>query len=78
MKRFAKCLFAAVVLMLMSAQAFAQNRTVSGVVSATSGEALIGAGVVVKGTTNGTITDLEGRYSLNVPANAVLRMPPGC
>ena len=59
-------------LLLVSAMAFAQNRTVKGVVSATNGEALIGAGVVVKGTTTGTVTDFDGRYSLSVPANAVL------
>ncbi len=72
MERFVKCLFSAIALVLISSTAFAQNRTVHGTVSATSGEALIGAGVVVKGTTTGTVTDLDGRYSLSVPSNAVL------
>ncbi|MCQ2170038.1 MAG: TonB-dependent receptor [Bacteroidales bacterium] len=72
MNRILKCLLATMALLLVSAMAFAQNRTVKGVVSATNGEALIGAGVVVKGTTTGTVTDFDGRYSLSVPANAVL------
>jgi TonB-linked SusC/RagA family outer membrane protein len=52
--------------------AVAQNRTVSGVVSATSGESVIGAGVLVDGTTKGVTTDLDGRYSIEVPGDAVL------
>lgn len=50
-----------------------QNRKISGVVKDSSGEPVIGANVVVKGATeNGTITDLDGRFNLTVPANAVL------
>ena len=52
--------------------AFAQNRTVTGVVSATSGESVIGAGVLVDGTTKGVTTDLDGKYSIDVPGDAVL------
>ena len=72
MKLFFKKCFAMTAILMFSAVAFAQSRTVKGIVSATNGEALIGAGVVVKGTTNGTVTDFEGRYSLSVPENAVL------
>ena len=36
------------------------------------GEPIIGANVVVKGTTNGTITDIDGNFSLEVPDNAIL------
>lgn len=44
-----------------------QERTVSGVVtSSIDGEALIGVSVLVKGTSNGTITDFNGKYALNV------------
>ncbi len=49
-----------------------QNKRISGVVKDASGEPIIGASVVVKGTTNGTITDLDGKFVLDVPANAVL------
>lgn len=46
------------------------GREVSGIVLDDNGEALIGATVMVKGTTIGTITNVEGRYSLKLPANA--------
>jgi TonB-linked SusC/RagA family outer membrane protein len=60
-------------LLLCSGMAFAQNITVSGSVTDTSGEPLIGVNVSVKGTANGNITDLNGRYTLQqVPAQAVL------
>ncbi len=50
-----------------------QTKTVSGRVIDAQGEPVIGANVVVKGTTNGVITDMEGRYKLdNVPADAVI------
>ncbi len=50
--------------------AFAQ-RTVTGTVKDTdSGETLVGASVVVTGTTKGTLTDLDGKYELQVPADA--------
>ena len=46
---------------------------VSGTVTDTSGETIIGASVVVKGTSNGTVTDFDGNYLLsNVGADAVL------
>lgn len=47
-----------------AATTFAQNVTVSGVVKDDMGEPVIGAGVLVKGTTSGTITDIEGHFSL--------------
>ena len=45
-----------------------QNLQVSGVVSDTKGETLIGVNVFVKGTTIGVITDIDGKFSLNVPS----------
>jgi hypothetical protein len=49
------------------------NIQVSGTVtSATDGAALPGLSVVIQGTSLGTVTNSEGRYSLNVPDNAVL------
>ncbi len=49
-----------------------QVRTVSGTVTDNSGEPIIGANVIVKGTTNGTITDFDGNFSLEVPMDATL------
>lgn len=52
---------------------WAQDVNVSGtVVSATDGEPLIGASVMVKGTSNGTATDLDGNFTLSVPSGKEL------
>ena len=45
------------------------KRTVTGIVRDSKGEALIGVSVVLKGTTTGTITGLDGDYSIEVPAS---------
>ena len=50
-------------------QSAVAQRTIEGKVFDTAGEALIGASVLVKGTTIGTITDLDGSFSLNLPDN---------
>jgi TonB-dependent starch-binding outer membrane protein SusC len=47
-----------------------QQKTISGKVTDESGEPLPGVTVLVKGTTLGTVSDLQGRYSLQVPQNA--------
>ncbi|WP_205462001.1 SusC/RagA family TonB-linked outer membrane protein [Mangrovibacterium lignilyticum] len=50
-----------------------QVKSVSGEITDTAGNSLPGVTVVVKGTTNGTITDYEGRYTIsNLPADAIL------
>jgi TonB-linked SusC/RagA family outer membrane protein len=60
----------AVVFTLSLNDAFAQDRTVSGRVSSTEDDSpLPGVNVVLKGTTVGTATDADGRYSLSVPAS---------
>jgi hypothetical protein len=48
-------------------QAPSQARTITGTITDESGEPLIGANVLAKGTTAGAITDVEGHYSINVP-----------
>lgn len=63
-------LFMALFLMNVS-WAFAQL-TVTGNVQSTSGEPLIGVNVVEKGTTNGTVTDLDGNYTLRVAKGKTL------
>lgn len=58
---------------LISLSVSAQNVTVTGTVKDKTGESVIGASVVEKGNTgNGTITDIDGNYSLSVPSNATL------
>ena len=51
-----------------------QNLKVSGVVTDEAGEPLIGLSVLVKGTTLGNITDLNGRFSLDVPEGSILEI----
>lgn len=49
------------------------QQTVSGTVLDEGGSSIIGATVMVKGSTNGTVTDLDGKYVLsNVPPKSVL------
>lgn len=57
-----------VIFTLLSGVVFAQDRTVSGRVTSTEG-ALPGVNVVLKGTTIGTATDSDGRYTLSVPSS---------
>ncbi len=61
-------------MLLISLASFAQDRiSITGIVTDESQEPLIGASVVVKGSSNGTMTDMDGRYSIaNVPADATL------
>lgn len=67
-----KLLFAALMILVCSA-VYAQNITVSGVVKdASNGEAVPFASVVVKGTTTGTETGLDGSYSIAAPSNGTL------
>lgn len=54
-----------------SGVAFSQKMTIEGVVSH-EGEALIGVNILIKGTSTGTITDIDGNYSLEAAADAVL------
>ncbi|MDR0940406.1 MAG: TonB-dependent receptor [Mediterranea sp.] len=50
----------------------AQNLTVKGNVKDINGEAIVGASVVRQGTSHGTISDIDGNFQLNVPADAIL------
>lgn len=67
-----KALLVLLVGLFLSIGAFAQQIAVKGHVKDTTGEPVIGANVLVKGTTNGTITDFDGNFTLNVPKDAIL------
>ena len=49
-----------------------QSKQVTGVIKDANGESVIGANVVEKGTNNGTISDIDGKFSLNVAPGATL------
>ena len=60
-------------LLLCSTAVFGQTKTLTGTVTDKNGEVLPGVNVVVKGTSIGTATDTDGKFSLNIPSsNAVL------
>ena len=61
-----------VVGMLLSVQVFAQGLTVKGVVKDNTGMGVIGANILVKGTTNGTITDFDGNFTLEAKKGDVI------
>ncbi len=64
-----------VLLLLAVAPVVAQHATVGGVVTGTNGDPIIGANVIIEGTTQGASTDATGSYSIpNVPKNAVLQI----
>jgi len=60
--------------MFLSVGAYAQSITVRGHVKDAFGEPVIGANVVVKGTSSGTITDIDGNFSLNAPQNSIIEV----
>ncbi len=65
-------LLVVVFLMLGAVSAFAQNVQIRGTVSDETGAPLPGATIIIKGTTTGTTTDIDGQYSISSPSNGVL------
>lgn len=57
---------------LLSAQAFAQSITIRGNVKDNTGMGIIGANILVKGTTNGTITDFDGNFTLDAQKSDII------
>ena len=72
MRKISSYLFAVLAAALLAIPATAQTITVSGqVTDATDGQPLIGAGVMLSGG-NGTITDYDGKFVIQAPANATI------
>lgn len=64
-----------VILLLVGQSAWAQSKQVTGIVKDATGETIIGASIFEKGTSNGTITDYDGSFKLNVSSdNATLQI----
>jgi len=61
-----------VMAMLLAGSALAQTRSVRGTVIDDSGQGVIGAAVMLKGTNTGVATDVDGKFQINCPPNAVL------
>lgn len=58
--------------MAQSSKTQSQARTITGVVTDSKGDPLIGASVLVKGTTNGAATDVDGKFSLSATPGKIL------
>ena len=62
-------LFLLLLLFFTGQQVFGQTGRISGIITETNGSPILGASVLIKGTSIGTISDLDGKYSINVPDN---------
>ncbi len=71
-KKIVRSFMPLVLILLISTTAIGQRGTIMGVVSdSETGETLPGANVIIEGTTTGTVTDIDGRYTLEVPAGEI-------
>ena len=68
-----KSLFLLVCLLLSGTTVFAQEKTVTGVVTDSFNEPLIGVSIVVQGTSNGVVTDMDGKYSIKATPGSTLQ-----
>ena len=66
-----RSLYVTFLMLFLSAVSFAQQRTVTGTVTSDNDETLPGVSIVVEGTTTGTVTNIDGDFSLDVPAGDV-------
>lgn len=70
MRRFSMMLF----VLLVSLTVFAQKLSIKGTITDSKNEPIIGASVSEQGTSNGTITDIDGHFTIQVDRNAMLRV----
>lgn len=69
MKKIVLSVFA---ILLLSVSLSAQNQRISGTVTSDDGSPIVGVTVILKGTSNGTITNAEGKYSITAPKDGIL------
>lgn len=62
------------VFLLCSIVVVAQKKSITGIITDTAGEAVIGASIVEVGTTNGTVSDVDGNFTLSVSDNASIQV----
>jgi CarboxypepD_reg-like domain len=58
-----------ILIVLNLSVAWAQQRTIKGKISDEKGVSILGASVIIKGTTVGNVSDSDGNYSLDIPSN---------
>ena len=64
--------FMLLLFLLIPFSAFAQSIQLKGTVTDSTGEPIIGASIIEKGTTNGLITDYDGNFTITVPAQGTI------
>ena len=69
-----KRLLSLLLTVMMSIAVFAQNQSFTGTIVDPNGEPVIGATIVQKGTSNTTVTDFDGSFSINAPKGAELEI----
>jgi iron complex outermembrane receptor protein len=69
---FTKRIFFVFLVTLINLSVFAQQRKVTGTINATTGQALVGVSVAIKGTSKGTTTDANGKFGIEVDNNQTL------
>jgi TonB-linked SusC/RagA family outer membrane protein len=74
MKKIWQLMFISAILMISATGSFAQKVTVSGTISENDQQVVPGATILEKGTTNGTVSDVDGKFTLDVAPDAVLRI----
>lgn len=62
------------IFLLCSIVAVAQKKSITGIITDAAGEAVIGASIVEVGTTNGTVSDVDGNFTLSVSENASIQV----
>ena len=72
MQSLYSCILLVLFLAFAPLSLWSQNRTISGIVIDETNEPVIGASVAIKNTTVGTITDVDGRYTIEAPSDATL------
>src|SRR6478752_3162096 len=70
--RLLSCVLFAAAILLASVTAFAQDKTIRGRITSETGSPVSGVSVQVKGTSNGTVTNDNGEYSINAAKGSVL------
>lgn len=64
-----KKMFLFIALLFAAGSTLFAQRSINGVVKDTEGETLIGASVLLEGTTSGTVSDVDGNFSMTLPVN---------
>lgn len=69
-----KLTYALVLVLSLGFFAMAQNRMISGTVTDTNGDPIIGAAVILEGTNSGVVTGSDGKFSISAPSNGTLNI----